>query len=473
MEKLKGRYNLEEIKDKITKGDIEYVTLAIHSAYALYYKRFDAQYFLDEILHNGAKWPEMIMTVTITNQIVDCEKINSNNIGDVIVKPDINTFRNMSWLGNGHVIVMGEIYDKWGKELNPHYPRNILRRLIKKFEDSHGVTFKAASEIEYYLLNKTCKEIVNQYPKIDLNDYRFTNKFSSFAIGIDMDDFEKYNKTIRDNIKNCGIELENLFTEHGPAQHEINIKYGEILNSCDNHIILKQCIKHTTKEMGIGCSFMAKTFIDQTGSSCHIHISAYQNGKNFWAPSDNDNDIQTLTNEKVSVKINNNFYYFIGGIIKYLPELFLAYAPYVNSYKRFKKNTFAPFYLDTWSYDCRTSALRVIGEGESLHLEVRIGSADANPYLAYSALIGSGMKGVEDKIKPPPMQTENCYDKTGGSVPPKTLYEAAQLFEKSQFAEEVFGKDFRDLYVRMSYKEWDTFLEHISGYEINRYLDSV
>jgi glutamine synthetase len=474
MEKtLTGRYNFEEIKKGISAGEIKYITLAMHTAYQMYSKRFEANYFLSEIIENGAHMPQATLTFTIANQNIDCEKINSNNIGDCVVKPDHNTYRIMSWLEPGHVIVIGEFLDRFGKEYNTHYPRNILKRLIKTIADKHGVDFKAASELEYYLLNKPCRDIVNQYPKIDLNDYRFTNQFSCYSLLNDMDGFEQYNKKIKDNIINCGIELEGLFTEHGPGQHEVNIKYGEILSSSDNHVILKHCIKQTAKGMGIGCTFMAKTFIDQTGSSCHVHISTYKNGNNFWAPSDNDSENYIIKTEELEVKINKTYYYFIGGVIKYLPDLFLAYAPYVNSYKRFKKNSWAPFYLDTWAYDCRTSCLRIIGEGEKLHLELRIGSADANPYLAYSAVIASGMKGVEDKIIPPPMQVGNSYNKNDGVSPPKTLYEAIKLFEKSQFAEEVFGKDFRDLYVKMSYVEWDTFLNHVSAYEINRYLDTV
>jgi glutamine synthetase len=468
-----GRYTIDEVKEGINNREIEYVTLAIFTTYGLYYKRYEAEYFLKTILPDGAKFPEIILTKTIVNEVSECDKINFNNIGDVIVKPDLNTFRYMSWLGPGHIIVLGDMLNIDGSEFNVHYPRNILKRLIKTFDDKYGVTFKGASELEYYLLNSKCRDIVSTNPKINIDEFRFTNKASSFAMADDMDYFEKYNKKIKDNIKSCGIELENLFTEFGPAQHEINIKYSEILNNCDNHVILKQCIKQTAKDLGIGCTFMAKLFIDLVGSSSHIHISAYKDGNNFWAPSENSSENQLLDNGKAMVNIHNNMFYFIGGLLKYSQELFLVYAPYINSYKRYQKNSFAPCYLNSWSYDSRTSALRVVGEGDNLHMEFRICSSDINPYLAYSALIASGMKGIEDNIVPPKMEKENSYLRKDGLLPPRTLYEAIKLFEKSEFAEEIFGKDYKSLILILSNVEWNSFLNHISNYEVNRYLDSV
>jgi glutamine synthetase len=111
---------------------------------------------------------------------------------------------------------------------------------------------------------------------------------------------------MRDNIQNCGIEFESLFLENGPGQHEINIRYGEVLKNCDDHVVLKHCFKHTANELGIGCSFMAKTFIHDSVSSCHVHISAYKDGKNFFAPSNEDTYNYTIDSKRKICNINNN-----------------------------------------------------------------------------------------------------------------------------------------------------------------------
>jgi glutamine synthetase len=470
----KTKYTEEEVKSGIESGEIKYITLCFQFVHNLHFKRFEAKYFLKHIMYESCQIPELAQVFNVSNDLVLTDKLTFESIADISIKPLLDTFRHMSWLAKGNVLVFGELLQYGSSEVSPYSPRNVLKKTLQEIEKKHGVSFKAASELEFYLINEKTDDIINKFPKISLEENKFTKLHSSFCLSNQMDRFEKYTNVMRDNIQNCGIELESLFLENGPGQHEVNIRYGEILKNCDDHVVLKHCLKHTANELGIGCSFMAKTFIHDSGSSCHVHISAYKDGKNFFAPSDNDAYNYTIDSKRKVCKINNNVYHFIGGLIKYMRDCFLIYAPFVNSYKRFQKDSLAPLYLNTWSYDSRTSNVRIIGEGESLHIEVRIAGADVNPYLLLTTIIASGMKGVEDKIVPPPIEVGNAYEKKDNVVEsPKIILEAVEDFKNSKFTEEVFGKDFKDLLVAIGNTEWDSFLNHISNYEINRYLDSV
>ena len=75
-----------------------------------------------------------------------------------------------------------------------------------------------------------------------------------------------------------------------------------------------------------------------------------------------------------------------------MDEFMAFYAPTVNSYKRFQAGSWAPTAM-AWSPDNRTAGFRVVGVGSSLRIECRIPGADVNPYLAYSAVIASGLGG--------------------------------------------------------------------------------
>lgn len=216
--------------------------------------------------------------------------------------------------------------------------------------------------------------------------------------------------------------------EFCPDQHEFRVHYSDVLEQADRTILFKLAFKHLCFEKGYVASFMAK--LSQTqNSGCHFHISLH--------------DIQT----KLSLFLGNDYAvhpgiscshlmrYFIGGIIKYTRDVFPFYAPFINSYKRFTNESFAPTSIAFWAYDNRTSPIRIVGKGQNLRIEVRYAGADINPYLSYSALLATGLRGIQDKIEPPEISTGNLYEKAKGLDPskiiPKSLKEAVEIFSNS------------------------------------------
>jgi glutamine synthetase len=227
----------------------------------------------------------------------------------------------------------------------------------------------------------TNKEIICNYPCFDIREELLSDR-SDFTMSITMDVYESTTRKIKDTIIECGMGLEGLFSENGPGQQEINIRYSDILNNSDKHCFLKQCVKNICYQNGYGCTFMAKPLIDKSGSSFHFHISLYDNltVENLFISK--GNEIYEIKNYKLS----NNIIYFIGGIMKYNEEFFIIFAPYVNSYKRFKKNSFVPYSINTWSIENRFSTVRICGDDKDPHLERRISSADALILILYTLL---------------------------------------------------------------------------------------
>jgi glutamine synthetase len=140
------------------------------------------------------------------------------------------------------------------------------------------------------------------------------------------------------------------------------------------------------------------------------------------------------------VRCSETFRHFLGGWIARAGELMPMYAPTVNSYKRYQAGSWAPTRL-AWSHDNRTAGFRVVGEGESLRIECRLPGADCNPYLAYAALLASGLDGIARKTEPPPLFQGDMYAAKELPNVPGTLREALERFEKSSFAREAFGAD--------------------------------
>ena len=202
----------------------------------------------------------------------------------------------------------------------------------------------------------------------------------------------------------------------------------------DRHVLVKQCLKEIAESKGASVTFMAKFDEAQAGSSSHLHLSLWTNGTNAFASAEQGGAADGQSDE---------FRWFLGGWIAHASELAAFSAPTVNSYKRFQPQSWAPTAL-AWSPDNRTAGFRVVGDGASLRIECRIPGADCNPYLAFAAAVASGLDGIEQRIEPPPPFIGDVYAAAELPQVPKTLKEATDLLEGSEFAKRAFGEDVVD-----------------------------
>jgi glutamine synthetase len=465
-----GKLSIKELIEKVNKKEIKYVTVYFSSYHCANAKRYEANYFINYVLPGKAKCIDCLFGCNFENG--RCENntvLWSSGYSDNNFLIDEDSVRRQAWLGSDYALCMSKYLNNALNELHPFSPRNIL---IKVLESPFIKSYRcmSASELEFYVFSTPNREITKENPQFNLTNHMLTQR-SEYCMGFKMDETESLTRMFKDTVKDCGIELEGLFNEEGPGQFEINIKYCDTLEMCDNHVILKDCIKNVCFKSNRGCTFMAKPFSDKGGSSFHCHMSFYDKltGGNIFTAREGDSHII----KEHGLKCSNNLLYFIGGVLKYLPELYVIYAPYVNSYKRYKKNSFAPFFINTWSVDNRFSTIRVIGKDDNIHIEMRLAGADANPYLVNAVIIACGFDGIKNKIHPPEISTGNIYQANGRIPAPHNLYSAVKLFERSEFAKKLFGVDYHEYLCKFSKYEWDSYETHISNYEINRYIDIV
>ena len=212
-------------------------------------------------------------------------------------------------------------------------------------------------------------------------------------------------------------------------------------------------------------TFMAKWSHDHPGQSGHIHLSLRdrKTGRSAFFDESRPHGMSATQSS------------FMAGVQRYLPEFMALYAQTVNSYSRLVPGSWAP--LDaTWGMENRTTALRLIpGSDKSRRVPVRIGSADANPYLALAAALASGLHGIEQGLEPEPMVQGNAYTQQfpGHLRLPSTLWEAAQRLRASEAARQLFGDAFVEHYVAT--REWEErrFRRHVTDWELARYFEIV
>jgi glutamine synthetase len=246
----------------------------------------------------------------------------------------------------------------------------------------------------------------------------------------------------------AGMVVEDSKGECNYGQHEINFRYADALRTADEHAIFKNGAKEIAAEHGMALTFMAK-FDQREGSSCHIHFSlADEQGPLF----EREEEL---------------FRSFLAGQLACLRELTLMFAPNINSYKRYASTSFAPTTV-AWGHDNRTCSLRVVGHGPGRRFENRVGGADLNPYLALSAIIASGLHGLDAGLDLEPALEGNAYADTEHPRVPGTLGEARELFAASDVAREAFGEDVVAHYLNAADVELAAFGSAVTDWEHRR-----
>ncbi|MEZ4673857.1 MAG: glutamine synthetase family protein [Caldilineaceae bacterium] len=342
--------------------------------------------------------------------------------GDFHLVPDLSTLRLVSWQERTAMVIC-DIEDEKTHDLVAVAPRSLLRRQLAKAAEI-GYSVKAASELEFYTFEDSYRAAADKgYANMQpvgwyIEDYHMLQSVRQ----------EPVVGAIRRHLRDSGVPVENSKGEWGLGQHELNIEYTDALPMADRHAIYKQCAKEVAEGLGMSVTFMAKPHAGQAGSSCHIHLSLWQDGQNAFVGDHAIGPVQG----------SNLFRWFLGGWIAHAPEMMVCYAPTVNSYKRFEDGSWAPTRL-AWSYDNRTAGFRVVGRGNSLRIECRIPGADCNPYLAYAAALASGLDGIANQIEPPEIFVGDIYAARHLPRVPYTLRDATDLFANSDFTKAAFG----------------------------------
>jgi glutamine synthetase len=440
---------LDELRGLVSDGRVDTVILAFPDLYGrLLGKRLDARFFLDDV-GAGTHACDYLLTVDMEMEPVPGYAFANweKGYGDVHLVPDLSTLRLAAWLDRT-AIVLCDAHDV------PFAPRTMLRQQI----EASSYQIAAASELEYYIYRTSYADAARSgYRDLDaagwyLEDYHLLQAART----------EDINGTFRRHLTSSGIPVESTKGEWGRGQHEINIRYAPVLEMADRHVLLKQCLKETADAAGASVTFMAKVDADQAGSSSHMHVSVWRDGTNAFAGD----------GELAGVACSDEFRWFLGGLIAHAAEMTACYAPTVNSYKRFQPQSWAPVAL-AWSPDNRTAGFRVVGEGASLRIECRIPGADVNPYIAYSALIASGLDGIERHTEPPPPFLGDAYAAAELPIVPATLGEATERLAASELAKRAFGADVLEHYLHFLRTEDTAYRRSVSDWERLRYFERI
>jgi glutamine synthetase len=374
---------------------------------------------------------------------------------DAPVKLDLGTLRRVPFEPDT-ILLLGSFVDSYADACARSVLHNIAERAA-----SLGFDVWGALEYEFFLFQETPESA-------RAKGYRDLKPFTPGMFGYSMlrsgVHAELYHELL-DTMVALRCPIEGLHTETGPGVLEAALQVVEVREAADRATLFKTFTKILAQRRGLLATFMAKWNAAVPGQSGHIHLSLF-----------NKSDGKSAFYEQGSAhSMSKTMRSFVAGQVKYLPEILAMVCPTINDYRRLVPGMWAPT-TSSWGVENRTTALRVIpGSEKSQRVEFRIGPADANPYLALAAALGTGLRGIEEQLELGPPVLGNAYQAPQelAAKIPSSLEEAAQRLEASQAARELFGSGFVDHFVATRNWEVREYKKHVSDWELARYFEII
>jgi glutamine synthetase len=407
---------------------------------------------------DGRFFPISALVLDVTGQdVVETGMVWDDGDRDLSLWPVAGSLVPVPW-----AVEPGAQYVAHIRELDgtPHIcdPRNVLAQVAQRFLDEGRIPV-AAVELEFVLMDREAALNGAPAPPRSLVNGSRPRHLQAYHLQ-DLDDFAPFFSDLYAMAEAQGLPAKTLISEYAPGQMEIVLRHrADVLKAADEAIMLKRLIKACAEKHGLLATFMAKPYAQYSGCGMHIHVSlADESGANLFAAED------PLENELLMQAV--------GGLKATIAESMLVFAPNANSYRRFRRNSYAPIGAN-WGINNRTVSIRIpAGAARTCHIEHRPAGADANPYLVLAAVLAGMHHGIRHALDPGAPVTGNGYERRSKRIP-SNWFEAIDAFWRAPVLKEYFGEKLVDVFCTLKEVEADRFFAEPCTQDYDWYLRTI
>ncbi|MCX6420915.1 MAG: glutamine synthetase family protein [Actinobacteria bacterium] len=403
---------------------------------------------IDELANavgHGVAFCRAIFHTSPRGDVVPVQGGLESGLPDLSATPDLSTLVDMPW-EPGVAWCLADITVNGG-EPAMESPRWVAQQVVAKLAEL-DLAAVIGPELEFYLCEEDGAGNWVRYANEPGNAYVVGRKGDPRGILL----------TMLRYLRDASLQVTAANHEFSPGQFEINLNHSELVDAADRAFRMKSGIQEIARHEGLLATFMAKPFSDEGGSGFHLHFSLVDKaGKNiFGDPAGADG-------------LSKRGRAAIAGVLAHAPALAALLNPTINSYKRFGPDTLAPWLID-WGLDNRSAMVRIPPErGEASRMEVRLGDATANSYIAMAAVAAAVYLGIRDELEPPAPLEGYGYDPASAPMLPQSLGEALDALEADSELVEILGEYFVTSFVTYKRNEIERFNASVTDWEFREY----
>lgn len=299
-------------------------------------------------------------------------------------------------------------------------PRTILQRVVNEAKQKHHVDFLVGVEIEFMLLES--KDATGTVP---------SPSGVWLSAQVHVPHWRDIVEEVVGLLEAAGVHVWIFLAEGGYSTYEISLSPLPPLEAVDALHFTRETIKTVAKKNGLHATMHAKPFETGPSTGQHTHLS--------------------MSRPELGTP-------FLAGVLKHFRALCALMLSNVESYQR--DTSFGRGAI-VWGWQNKPTCVRRVDEA---HFEIRPPDAFANFYLMIAAIIGAGMRGVEDNEEVPtpslpvliikePLSEEKRKEFGVTEDLPADLGEAMKAFKADALLKEVLGEKCFDSFVYLKEKD--------------------
>ncbi|MBP1465862.1 type I glutamate--ammonia ligase [Candidatus Chloroploca sp. M-50] len=376
---------------------------------------------------------------------------------DMYLVPDPATYALIPWDKHEGLTTARLICNIYTPDRKPFAgdPRHVLTNALNQAA-AMGYGFNVAPELEFFLF----KSNADGLPTPMVHD-----QASYFDLSTDQATLIR-RQMVR-ALSQLGITAEAAHHEVAAGQHEIDLRYDGALRAADHTITARVALKAIAQLNGLYATFMPKPLAGVNGNGMHVHQSLVDlvTGQNIFNDPDDPYGLSPVA------------HHFIAGLLAHARGMCAILAPLVNSYKRLVPGFEAPIYI-SWGRTNRSALVRVpritTGRHQSTRVELRCPDPACNPYLAYAVMLVAGLDGIKRKLSLREASEEDLFHvdprARGLATLPSSLGAALDALREDEVIVQALGPNAFERFVDAKQQEWESYRQHVSAWEIQRYL---
>jgi glutamine synthetase len=443
-------YTVDDVLKIVQQHAIEFIRVEFLDYAGLIRGRTIRPENLKEAMVKGVNFSTAIMSFDAFDEYIPNPMYGPGD-GDFFAVPDPSTFaivpyrKKTARMFCDLVDING---DPW-----PGCPRNALKRLLAEVESLLGGRLYMAYEQEAYLLRELDGRIVPA-----------DNSHCFSPDGVDIQ--EEFVQEFVHSLETMGVKTEQISSEYGPGQLEVNLRYAPALKATDDQVTFKQLFKQIARDKGMIGTLMPKPFEHLAGSGLHVHISLYSDA--------GENLFEDHTDQR-GLDLSEKAYHFIGGLLRHGRSLIAVGAPSINSYKRMRPGTWAPAHI-CYGAGNRSVLVRIPEKRRTRRFEFRGADGTCNPYLLSACLLAAGLDGIHNRIHPGEPANEDVSWLTDTEMKergifraPRTLEEAIDSLSQDTILAQAIGREIWEEFIKVKRTEWDKYSRHVGEWERNHF----
>ncbi|WP_110114056.1 glutamine synthetase family protein [Bacillus sp. CGMCC 1.16541] len=437
----------DDVLELVKKREIEFIRIEFLDYAGVTRGRTIRPSQLKSAFEQGVNFSTAIMSFDMFDEYIPDPTFGPDD-GDFFAVPDPATFAILPYRKKT-ARMLCDLVDIDGQPW-PGCPRNVLKQMLNEVEEIVGGTLNMAFEQEAYLL----KEVDGKIVPADQS-----HCFSTDGVDVQEDFVQDFVSVL----EAMNVTTEQVSSEYGPGQLEINLRYTNALKAADDQVTFMHVFKQLARDKGMIGTLMPKPFQHLAGSGLHVHMSLFnEKGDNLFADTEDERGLD----------LSETAYQFIGGLLKHGMALVAIGAPSVNSYKRMQPGSWAPAHL-CYGMGNRSVLIRVVDKRRTRRFEYRGADGTCNPYLLAASLIAAGLQGVYHRIDPgDPAHfdvghaTESELHEKNIKRVPKNLNEALTTLQQDTILAQVIGPTIWNEFIKIKQTEWDKYVGYVSEWEL-------